>query len=657
MPSFSVRYAPPGAYVKFLRENLSPDLTADYRIPVIIGAGEASKLAKKTLVRGGTTKDSISVTDVTAIVKIGNTENKADYVGGGVDYALGTGADAGKVIWTTPGQSTAGSYVVNNLENGTLSTAITASSGSGTLVNDSYVVEVTAIGAGSTKGSYVGQNAISSTLSVTETITVTIAGVTYSPALTSGMTKAQAIAAIQAAVGTSIALVTEATTKLSIVTVAAGATQTIVVTVVDNTLRTELGLGTPVYTAGTTGTGAYTITPRSSRVTTTYLASEVANTAIPGVSVLFTTTVGRTVGEKLEIVATAAQIAKNPLAGATYYIQVTSSKQEVDYELKYYTKEEEETFYTIFGEPSPSNSLSLGAYVAFRNQADIIGVVQLNGGTSLSHFQAAIDKLVDRPIYYIVPLTTNPEVHAYLKLHVDSQSETLNRRERIGLIGGAAGYSIFDHTDSAVALNDERMVIVAPSSWELKYLTSTNLEYTANVDGSYAAVAVAAAASRRDPAEPITRKQIVGLTPLVSYNPTQQNQLAEKGVMVLDTKGSVNRVRHQLTTNYNGPIESKELSIVQLRDHLSIILRNNLESEFIGIKIVAATPKIIESYAEKILEGLVQQEIIMSFDSVKATQSDISPDEILLDVACTPVYPLNYVTVRLKFIKQAQKLS
>lgn len=127
--------------------------------------------------------------------------------------------------------------------------------------------------------------------------------------------------------------------------------------------------------------------------------------------------------------------------------------------------------------------------------------------------------------------------------------------------------------------------------------------------------------------------------------------------MVIEQKGATIRVRHQLTTAYNGPIESREASLVQLRDYVSIVLRNNLEDEFVGTKILGATTKLIESYAETILEGLIQQGIIVSFQSVNATQSEIDPTEIDVSCAVKPVYGLNYIYVSLKFVKQALQVA
>src|SRR5437870_754645 len=120
MPSFSTVYTPPGAYVKFLRENLSPNLIAGYRVPVFIGTGITEKTAQTKLVRGSGTKDTIPVAGVTSISSISNTGLGVDYTSD-VDYVLGTGLDANKVVWTTPGTVVSGTFTVNDLNFATLS--------------------------------------------------------------------------------------------------------------------------------------------------------------------------------------------------------------------------------------------------------------------------------------------------------------------------------------------------------------------------------------------------------------------------------------------------------------------------------------------------------------------------------------------------------
>ena len=661
MPSFTTQYVPPGAYARFLNDNLNPDLSNDYRIPVLIGAAPTNKTLKATITRGATTKDAIGVADVSSIISIGATDTTVDYTLD-VDYELGTGADADKIIWQTPGTTAASTYDVNDLDFGSLSSNMVVTQPTDS-VNDSYVITVTTVGTPDTAANYMGNTAIAATISVTETIGVVVNGVSTPVALASGDTRAQVVAKIQAAVGAANATVisTVSTNKLSIISKKQGTASTVVVTVTSDTLGGELGIengsgtATVTYTAGTAGTGRYTVMPRSTRVATEYHPGPEVQDDIPGILLTIATVADRTLNERAEIVTTAPQIVKNPLEGSSYVVKFVADKASADYDLTYYTREDEEVLYSVYGDPSESNTLALGAYVAFRNLADIIGVVQLEGGTSLSHWQAAIDKLIDKPIYYVVPLTSDPLVHAYAKLHANDQSAIINRRERIVVVSGAPAYSEFDLSDSSKALNDKRVWFPVPSNWEVEYLDTDNVAGKATV-GWAGAVGVASAASRRDPSEPLTRKQIVGCKPLTAYNPTQQNRLAKAGCMVIDNKSGNLRIRHQLTTAYLGAIENREASIVQIQDHVSVVLRNTVEEEYVGIKILQATPKIIESYAEKVLEGLVQQEVIAAFSDVVARQNDSDPTEIIITAQVSPVYPLNYITFNLKFIKQAQTI-
>lgn len=656
MPSFSVKYVAPGAYVKFLRENLSPNLTAGYRVPVYIGSGVTNKTSKITLTRGSGTQDALPVPAVQSIVQIGNSDFTTDYKLG-VDYSL----SSNNVVWETPGTVVAGSFNVNDLEFGSLSTGLTVTKVS-QLVNDGYVVEVTSSGVGSTKGRYNGGSAIANNISVSETITVTIGTNVYSVGLVNGDSRATVLSKFQSSLD-GVATVSLGTgvdlDKLFIVTEDQGSSQTISVSVTNSTLKVELGLSNGssdifVSTPGTTGVGQVSITARSDRSTVLRPAGEVVITDIPGIELTVLNTTSYVIGEKAEILTNADLIAKNPLEGSTYFVTLVSQKQVSDYELQYFTREEEDLVYQIYGDPSPTNSVSLAAYIAFRNLAEIIGIQQVQGTESLATFQQAIDKLIDKPIYYVVPLSTDPLVHAYTKFHVNQQSSTIERRERMAYLGGSANYSIFDHQDSVNSLKDERIVWVAPSSWNIEYVDTNNVTQSVNVDGTYGAVAVSAIASVRDPSTPLTRKQIVGLKPLVTYDKVKQNLLAESGCLVVETFGAVSRVRHQLTTYGNGPIESKEISLVQLRDHVSIILRQNLEDEFPGQKILRATPQIIKSYSERIFEGLVAQEIINGFSNLTARQNDIDPTQVDITVSIDPIYPLNYLLVTFKFLRQAQ---
>lgn len=652
MPSFTTKYLPPGAYVQFDRDGLTPNASAPIRIPVIIGTGSTDKTTKMSLIRSSSTdEDSIGLPDVSSVVRIGNTEFTTDYKAT-ADYEVADGV----ITWIAPGTAVVGTVTVNNLEGGGLSNVITASK-STTTVNDSYVIAVTVVGTSSTKGTLTGNGAMAASISVTETITVTIDGTGYTVALANGDSKATVLSKITTAIG-SHGTAAEVSTNLKITSATVGTTSIVSITVASSTLRTELGVAAPVAVNGVTGTGRYTITPRSTRVSVTKTPSPLILTDIPGVNFTLTSVASKSVGEKAEVVTSADTVAKNPVNGATYYLTVISNKQDEDYELKYFYLADEEALYNEYGEPDPSTStISTGGYVAFRNLADVIGVVQLQGGSGTAHFQAAIDKLLDKPIYYVVPLTSDPLVHAYVKNHVTVQSSTISRQERLGVVAGAAGYSVFDHIDSAKSLDDERLNYIVPSSWKLTYIKTDNTQYSANVNGSYAAVAYAVTAARQDAAEPMTRKTLSALVPLVNYNPTQMNQLAAGGCAVIETSGSVSRVRHQLTTDYNGPIESRELSIVQLRDYVSIVVRNAIEGEFVGRKILRLTPKMVESYTKITLDALIQQEQINDYSNVRAYISTVDPTEVDVEFEAVGIYPFNYGLIKFKLRRQAQVVA
>lgn len=651
MPTFSQQYVPPGAYVKFNKDLLSPSLSAFYRIPCLIGSGATTKNFTKSLVKTSGATESLGLTGVTLITRVGVTETSSEYVLG-VDYTLSNN----NIVWGTAGQTAVGTREENNLDFGTFLSLATLSEGVDALVNDSYVFELLAVGAGSTKSVLTGGSAVAATLTQTASLTVTIAGVDSVASLASGDNRAAALIKINTAIlGKGVATL-DGSNKLVITSFGSGATQTITLAGTA-LLKQDLGLGdgsadTFTTVLGVTGTGTYSITPRSTRVATIYNASATANTSIPGVSVLISTTVSGTAGQRFEIVTTAPQVIKNPATGSIFWVTGVQSKAEADYGFKVYTQEEEALVYTDYGDPSTSNTISLGAYVAFRNGAELIGIVQTFGGTGTSHFQAAIDKLEDEPVYYILPLTDNPLVQAYAKLHCTTQSSITNRRERVLISSGTTAATLFDHQDTAVSLNDERVRYIAPSSWSVTYQNSSNVEFTSTVHGAYAAVALASQRAINDVSLPSTRKQIAGLLPTVKFNNSQMNLLASKGVCVFERNGAVVRVRHDLTTTQSATIESKEGSIVELKDYVIQVLRNILEEEFPGTKILRATPRLVEQITNTALEGLVQQGVITAFDNAKASQNVVDPTQIDIRTGVAPTYPFNYALVEFSFIRR-----
>lgn len=651
MPTFSQQYVPPGAYVKFTKEQLSPALSALFRIPCLIGTGKTTKNFTKSLVKTAELTEEIGLENVSSITRIGETEISSEYVRG-VDFSLVEDS----IVWGVAGQTSDGVREENNLDFGTFLSLFTISDGEDDLVTDSYVLELTVKGTGSTRSILTGVGTVAAETTQTGNLTISIAGEDYVAAITSGDTRAEALVIINDAIEGFGTATLNGENKLVITAYESGSTQTITVTGT-TALKHDFGLSdgnadTFAVVLGINGTGKYTITPRSTRISTTYTPALTPNTAIPGVSLLILNTSSGTVGHRFEILTTAPAVIKNPPVGSTFWVTGVQDKAEADYDLKIYTQEEEAVVYNDYGDPSPSNSISLGAYVAFRNGAEIIGVVQTLGGSGTSHFQAAIDKLEDEAVYYILPLTDNPLVQSYAKLHCNTQSSITNRRERVLITSGPTTASLFDHQDIAVSLNDERVRYIAPSSWSLTYQDTSNIEYTVTVIGAYAAVALAAQRSINDVALPSTRKQIAGLLPTNKFNNSQMNLLASKGVCVFERNGGIVRVRHDLTSFQGASIESKEGSIVEIKDYVTQILRNTLEEEFPGSKILRATPRLVEQICNSALEGLVQQEVITAFENVKASQNTVDPTQMDIKTGVASVYPFNYALVEFSFIRR-----
>lgn len=200
---------------------------------------------------------------------------------------------ASNVVLATQATS-AGSFVLTDV-NG-LASSLTVATVSG-VKPDTYTVEVTVAGTGSTQGKVTGNNDITSPLTGAGTVPITVDGGSPQTLTLAGTeTSAQVVAAIQAQItGVTAAIVSS---KLVITSKSQGSGSSVTIgDISTNLLGGELGVengsgaAANVAVTGTNGTGRYTITPASTGVSTTYVSGTMLNiTAMPGLSLILNDT-------------------------------------------------------------------------------------------------------------------------------------------------------------------------------------------------------------------------------------------------------------------------------------------------------------------------------------------------------------------------------
>jgi hypothetical protein len=168
--------------------------------------------------------------------------------------------------------------------------------------------------------------------------------------------------------------------------------------------------------------------------------------------------------------------------------------------------------------------------------------------------------------------------------------------------------------------------------------------------GFYMAAAAAGFfAGNQNLAIPLTNKVLTGfsLTRNKQFKPVILNALGNVGATVVQPIAGGGRVLAGRTTSITGFVEDEEISIMFIRDRVKQVLRDSLRG-FIGQPENPNTQGILSSRVNTIMAGLVSQELITSYDSIRVERDKVDPRQWNVYARFTPVYPLNYIFIDLE---------
>lgn len=275
-------------------------------------------------------------------------------------------------------------------------------------------------------------------------------------------------------------------------------------------------------------------------------------------------------------------------------------------------------------------ALSQLARLAIRNGAGMVYGVPAGQDYTAAFATVAAMEDVD----VVVCDSSDLAVQQALKTVVQECSAA--RRERIAVVGGAAGESAAQLVERAAGLNCERVVLVAPGAGD-------------GSGGASCAAAVAGAiAGNPDPALPLGGAQLYGLAGLEScYDDGDIDLLVQGGVTPLEMlAGSCYVVRGVTTrTTTGGAADTtwKELTTILVVDEVIPGLRNALRAKFNRAKNTAQTRGAIRSQTVMELEKRVNKEIIDSYEDVTVSALEDDPTVCLVEFAFTVAHGLNQV--------------
>jgi hypothetical protein len=386
--------------------------------------------------------------------------------------------------------------------------------------------------------------------------------------------------------------------------------------------------------------------------------SNLPNYAVPGIQLIVANTAGIAVGDTA-LVTTHNRSGAQPAVGDVYYVSYNYRKQ--DFSAQLFTRLS--SIEAAYGANSPTNPVSLASYLTLLNGAVLVAVKQVpkdqdsnadgtNDSASTSAYIAAIDDCegaLPGGVYpdILVPLKgDDATLFSYIAKHCDIQSSIRYRAERTAICGYSAGTQPRDAGNIASSIARTRMRMVYP---DIATLTVSRADATTDsylVDGTFLAAAVAGTrvSPTVDVATPWTNSRIFGFDRLARpLDAVEQNQVAVKGVTVLENINSVIRIRQGFTTDMSN-ILTKTPTVIQIADEVQKQARATLD-RFVGVKFLPGITSQIEGQLSSTLKDLVQAQIITGFTGVSARVSPDDPTVCEVTAAIAPVFPLLYIVV------------
>lgn len=360
---------------------------------------------------------------------------------------------------------------------------------------------------------------------------------------------------------------------------------------------------------------------------------------------------------------------KGPVFGQTYYVDIVYLVDESQYNLRNIGPDEVTKYYgpdIQENEPDivkPICPISLGAQLCFSSGARSIYTVQVKkaGSTpTVDEYNEALNKIkTEAGVWRIIPMDLSTDIVNAVRSHVLTLSTVEERMERTALYSIPYSQSLTPPTEFAgdngvlsviggftSSIANKRIVVPYPDT--ASKILSDGVKRDLN--GPYLMAALAGAEQAQAIYKSMTRSSIGSFYELkgVKMTRTQKNQLAERGVLVLEQE-SINgdvTVRHQLSTDMS-TTQSREMSLLHIQDYCSKSLRKTLE-QYIGRRNIDFDfIQMLKGSVENALSIFVKNNIIVSYEIGDIYQDEENPDAIIVGISVRPPYPCNYIDITL----------
>jgi hypothetical protein len=300
-----------------------------------------------------------------------------------------------------------------------------------------------------------------------------------------------------------------------------------------------------------------------------------------------------------------------------------------------------------FGTPSLQNTLSLGAQLAFENGAVRILAIQALDPAFDPNWTNAYKSLAKEEAYFVVPLPPDdyPLIAVEGLSHVETQSATRNRHERVLILGETPDLTEGDLSSFRESF---RVTFVEPNP--IRRVVSDETEI---LQGMFLAAAYAGKfSSLQYMADPMTHKTLSGfdITSQPKLTNVDLQQKIDNGITYIKALPSGGQVCRGITTTNSRLAVEEEPSIVRIRDFLAVNIRRVLEDQYVGQPIVDDITKSIENTTTLFLNARKDGRLISVFQNVRAAIDSVEPRQVNVSFDVQPVFPLNTIVIRVNVV-------
>lgn len=299
-----------------------------------------------------------------------------------------------------------------------------------------------------------------------------------------------------------------------------------------------------------------------------------------------------------------------------------------------------------YGEPFTStgmvnSKLALGAKIAMVNGASRVVCQAVSG----SDWDSAIDALEnDEDSTVVIPMTGSASVHAAVAAHCSTMSQRNIFKTAIFGIDGVAGtVSMTDLRNTAQGYNRSDVQVVSPAIF--RYYNSY-LNREVEIGGQYAAAAVAGMRASRGPADSLTRQVLAGFSSVGEKRSTvAMNSDAAAGLLVVEQKGGVMRIRHDISTA-PADVNTREFPVILQKYNMIRGILGVYDQGVIGkLKATQESLGAIQAMTSNYLSSLRNNGQLAGYSGVSAKFSSADPTLVEVRWNYTPIYTIHYVSI------------